>query len=121
MQRSVDFLIREHPISAWLSSVAFASLMLAFLAAGIGIFLPSGVANDDGYGAAIGLLLGLTLFAGLAAMILTTIYVIKERRELLDWGIFLIVSWIIPYFGVACYLGVSNLAFSWRHRSKVRD
>lgn len=115
MKRTVDMLIREHALVANFSSLALVVLALSVLAVGLAGLggLPG---EGDPLNTIIGLLLGTTVVLSLLAMVLATYFVIKKRGDLIDWGLFLAVTWFLPYIGIATYLGGSNLIAKQRQQ-----
>lgn len=110
MKRAIDILLNEHRIVSTSSSVALVSLILAFLAIGsVQLLHIGGHESLHPANVFIGLLLGVALVFSLISMITATFAVIRRRRELCDWGSFLIIIWALPYIGISIYLGGSNL------------
>jgi hypothetical protein len=109
MKRTVDMLIGEHPLVANLASFALVALILALLAVGAMGLSGSSPDPDHLMSTVIGLLLGATLVMSLVVMASATFFVIKKRHEIIDWGSFLAITWLLPYIGISVYLGGSNL------------
>lgn len=53
--------------------------------------------------------MGVFLIASISAMIGATVRVVRNRRQLADWGMFLIFIWAIPYMGITLYLGTCDV------------
>lgn len=115
MRRTVDMLVDQHPLIARAASLALLLLVLGILAAVAGEAISS--FSEGGDAVVVGSLLGATLVLSLAAMIGATYQVIRKRRVLDDWGIFLVITWVLPYVGIAAYLGGTNI----RQRFRSRD
>lgn len=111
--KSVDMLMEECRLISNFSSVALISLVLAIIIFSIDLMA-------SGLGASIevvmGALLGVTLLLSFFAMATSTFHVVRKRKSLEDWKVFLAIVWIIPYFGVSVYLGGANLlaARKWK-------
>lgn len=117
MKRTVDMLIEEHQVVASFSSIALVSMVLAVLVIGISQLFsgaPFDVSHPIGF--IIGLLLGTTLILSLLSMMVATFFVVKARREVSDWGSFLVITWVLPYIGISAYLGGANLLAVLRKR-----
>ena len=114
--RSIEMLLSKHRLISNLSSIALISLFLAIL-----ILAASGLDGNgkfsDQVGSIMGLVLGAALVFSLLSMIGATFYVIRHRASLSDWKIFLVIAWLIPYFGVSIYLGGGNL-LTFKGRTK---
>lgn len=119
MRRTVIMLIEDHRIAANLASAALLSLVLALLAIGVNHQLLS-APSDASHPAniLIGLFLGTTLIFSLLSMIIATFFIIKKRREVTDWGTFLVIIWAFPYIGISTYLGGVNLLVALRKEHK---
>ena len=58
---------------------------------------------------AVACLMGVFLIASISAMIGATVQVVRNRRQLADWRMFLIFIWAIPYMGITLYLGTCSI------------
>lgn len=110
MIRSIDLLLKRR----WLSNLATSALVLLIIAmiaiGSIELFRQSAPVNSEGsISIAIGLLLGATLAIGLITMLLATWIILKRRQEVSDFGIFLAITWLLPYIGVITYIGCINV------------
>lgn len=111
MTRAIDMLLEQHRVVSNLSSIALVALVLGmvFVAAQQVFGSPRIGTGPDAVALPVGLLLGTTLVLSLLSMFLATFYVVKGRRDLTDWGVFLAIVWIIPYVGISAYLGGANI------------
>jgi hypothetical protein len=118
MKRTVDMLMDEHPLISRAASIALVSMVSALLVATVaGLF-----DGADGYAwvsTTMGALLGITLVLSLVTMVGATFFVVRQRAALIDWTLFLAVTWLIPYLGISLFLGGANLrrAMTGRRRS----
>lgn len=60
--------------------------------------------------------LAFIMIFGFFLMIATSVIVIKNRSEIIDWGGYLAIVWLLPYFGVAFYLGGARFLVLLRNR-----
>lgn len=113
MEKSVDFLFRKK-LACRLSVASLCALVVSLLLMAI-----AGPATEvRALELAIASGLGVVLSSSFIAMLLSTVHVAKERRNLTDWGMFLIFIWVIPYMGITLYLGgVSLLKYIRGERS----
>lgn len=110
--RSTEMLLRDHPVLSWIASSALLSFMcVAFL-----VSLECVSLIDLGEGYPVIFFLGVTLLGGAFCMLCATFHVIRKWRELDDQLVFLLVTWAIPYMGVALILGGPRLIRSLRSR-----
>jgi hypothetical protein len=110
--RSIDYLVVNHRVLAFaavfLLTLAAISLVMAAIVPSL--FGGSGPAEKVAVVA-----LGGVIAVGLLLMLATSFLVIKHRAELLDWGSYLAIIWLLPYFGIAIYLGGAAVARKvWR-------
>lgn len=112
--RTVDFLVANHRFVANAASLAF----LSFVGALALIALIGGFGLDPNPDAllsrVIGVLLGGAMVPGLFAMVAASWKVLRRREGLIDWGLFLALVWLVPYIGIAVYLGGANLLHALR-------
>ncbi len=111
MTRAVNFLVSESRLTSNISSVALISFVLSVLlvvfASVAGLDNPIYV--DHPLSILIGVTLAVVLTFGLLAMLMATWIVLQRRNEIDDWAVFLALIWLIPYLGVAVYLGSKNI------------
>jgi uncharacterized membrane protein (DUF485 family) len=118
MTRAIDMLLEQHRVVSNISSIALVALVLGmiFVAIQQAFGSPRIETSVDANALPVGLLLGTTLVLSLLSMVLSTFYVVRRRRDLTDWGVFLAIVWIIPYVGISAYLGGANiLSFAKHH------
>lgn len=101
MTRSVDYLNSRCRWVAVLCIVALACFASALLL----VAWLGGQAGPGWMDALIGCLLAGVALPSFAAMLSATVVVVRNRRNLVDWGMFLIFIWCLPYLGIALYLG----------------
>src|SRR5699024_1753168 len=116
MRSAVDMLVLRHPVISHMASSALIFLAFGGLAAVVGEAISIVVKGADAI--VVGGLLGLTLVLSLAAMVGATYQVVRKRRELDDWGVFLAITWVLPYVGIAAYLGGINITRRLRSRER---
>lgn len=116
MKRAIDLLRDEHPLLSMLASVALLSLIAALLVIGAFSVVLNGAepTPDHFLSKIIAVLLGTTLVLSLTAMLLGSFFVVQERKNIADWGLFIAITWLIPYVGISVYLGGSNFAKAWK-------
>lgn len=104
--RAVDYIIGNYRLLSLaaiiLLALAISSLLLAAIVPSL--FSGSGVAEKVAVSA-----LGGVLGIGLLLMLITSFVVIRHRARVLDWGSYLAIIWLLPYFGIAIYLGGTAL------------
>ncbi len=104
MEKTVDYLYRIK----WVSYLSVLSLS-AFIVSLVLIAIAGPATTNRQLEMAIGFTLALVLVPSFIAMVAATVYVAKARKSLVDWGMFLIFIWVIPYLGVTLYLGVASV------------
>lgn len=113
MQKSVDFLARNYKSSAVLSIVSLVALVSSVtLATWVG-----GSPTSQWFEYLIACVMAVFLLSSFAAMIISTVAVVRNRSQLVDWGMFLIFIWFVPYLSIAFYLGF--VALRGRSLSRV--
>ena len=104
--RAVDFIIGKYKLlslaAILLAVLAISSLLLAAIVPSF--FSGSGVAEKVAVAALCGV-----IAIGLLLMLITSYVVIGHRANILDWGTYLAIIWLLPYFGIAIYLGGTAL------------
>lgn len=115
MIRAVDMLIDENRVISGISSLALL-LFIAALAL-IGYAEVMGIDQAKNTHSLLSSVIGLSLLGvlvlGMFTMMAASWKVLRRRDELLDWGVFLALTWLIPYVGIAVYLGGTNLRSFW--------
>jgi hypothetical protein len=116
--KAAPYLIERHPTIAGLASISLVTFLIAAVSISLieafGLFERIGVERMEMFGAVI---LGSSAIAGFLAMVTATFHLIRARRFLVDWGLFLAICWFIPYLGVALFLGGPNLVRGLRRRA----
>ncbi|QIO87311.1 hypothetical protein G9274_000996 [Stenotrophomonas rhizophila] len=51
------------------------------------------------------------LLSSVFAMVMSTIGVVRNRSWLVDWGMFLLFIWLVPYLGITFYGAGKNRGF----------
>jgi hypothetical protein len=110
MIKSIELLLENNRIVSNIATVSLVliivSLMLAFFG---GAFSSTPILVEKPIHTITACFLAMVLALSLYAMIWTTIIILRERSRLNDWGIYLVLIWVIPYFGVSICLGGANL------------
>ncbi|WP_157825076.1 MULTISPECIES: hypothetical protein [unclassified Stenotrophomonas] len=114
--RSSKMLLAEHPLICRIATSALGGYACAVLL----ISLDTVGWINLGQGYVVALFMGITLVGGLLAMFGASYFVVVKRRKLNDIGMFLTVTWVIPYMGIACTLGVPLLLRAIRHVASGR-
>jgi hypothetical protein len=98
----VDFVARNCKPAASLSVIS----LVSFLASLAAIAAVGG--GDEGTVGEIiiGCVMGVFLLSSFFAMVMSTIGVVRNRSRLVDWGMFLLFIWLVPYLGITFYVGV---------------
>ncbi|MBJ7516064.1 MAG: hypothetical protein JHC82_07460 [Stenotrophomonas sp.] len=110
--RSSEMLLAEHPLICRIATSALLGSACAVLL--ISLDTVGWIRLGQGY--IVVLFMGITLVGGLLAMFGASYFVVVKRRRLNDIGMFLTVTWAIPYMGIACALGVPLLLRAIRQR-----
>lgn len=110
--RSSEMLLAEHPLICRIATAALGGFVCAVLL----ISLDAAAWINLGQGYVVVLFMGIALIGGLVAMFGASYFVVAKRRRLNDIGMFLTVTWAIPYMGIACALGVPLLFRAIRQR-----
>lgn len=119
MKRSVDILISNNRFVSNTASCAFVLLICALIIVAIEAATGSTDIRVSGVlSITIGTILLIHMICALVTMVAVTWIVLVRRREIVDWGMFLAITWLIPYIGVTTYLGGSNLL---RRHIRVSD
>lgn len=110
VQKTVAMLMGKHRILSCAASVALVLQVLAFAAVGLD-YLTQAIAVRPHLERIVGLLLGGALVLSMISMVFCTYHAVRARKHLNDWGLFLLITWIIPYVGISIYLGGANIFY----------
>ena len=100
--RAVDYIVDNYRL---LSLAAILLLALAISSLLLAAIVPSFFSGSGAAEMVAVATLGAVIGIGLLLMLITSFIVIRHRARVLDWGSYLAIIWLLPYFGVAIYLG----------------
>jgi len=107
MDKSVDFVAKSCRLAASLSVISLVSF-LASLAAIAAV----GRGDEGKVGeTVVGCVNAVFLLSSVFAMVMSTIGVVRNRSRLVDWGMFLLFIWLVPYLGITFYGAGKNRGF----------
>lgn len=102
MGKSVELLMSRHKYVSMLAAVSLISIVVSLCLVALSAILEL---EPQEIGHVVGSGLGVALVSSLVCMPWATLLVLRSRAELADWGLFLVVVWFIPYFGISFCLG----------------
>ena len=110
MKRSIDFLIAE---KKWISISALISLLFLLppllFALFSGAFGAFGVSEGSLLPYFMGICLSGCMIFSIFSMVSSTFFLYSKRNALSDFWLFIFLIWIIPFMGIAFYVGGARL------------
>ena len=104
MNKSAPFMVSTHPTLVRVAVVVFALGFLTIVPATLVAALRPELLDSEAIARVVAALLWIELAGSISVMVLATRVAWRNRAKLTDWQRFLLITWVVPYFGVTAML-----------------